>query len=128
MVPKTGEQIIKPLEKEIVIMLPLPKNQVQHVIALETHAKYLEDLGMPSVAALERIILEKIDETRSIRIKGKNVDDLDLEKLGNLIQQANQKSSTFSFKGLFKGLRKSLPNSSTINTEKCKDTGTSSET
>jgi uncharacterized protein (DUF111 family) len=102
-------------------MLPLPKNQVQHVIALEAHAKYLEDLGMPKVAATERIILEKIVETRSIRIKGKNVDDLDLEKLGNLIQQASQKSSIFNLKGLFKGLKKSLPNVAVINSQKNAD-------
>ena len=33
------------------------------------------------------------ENSRTIRIKGKNVDDLDLEKLGNLIQQANEKTS-----------------------------------
>ncbi len=59
-----------------------------------------------------RITLDKINETRTIRIKGKNVDDLDLEKLGNLIQQATQKSSKINLKGLFKGLKKSRPDNS----------------
>jgi hypothetical protein len=40
----------------------------------------------------------------SIQIKGKNVDELDLEKLENLIQQANQRSFKVNLKGLFKGL------------------------
>jgi hypothetical protein len=59
-----------------------------------------------------RILLEKFRETRTIRIKGKNVDDLDLEKLGNLIQQANEKSSKVNLRGLFKSLRKSRPDNS----------------
>jgi hypothetical protein len=32
--------------------------------------------------------------------------DLDLQKLGNLIQQANQKASRISLKGLLKGLKR----------------------
>jgi hypothetical protein len=50
-------------------------------------------------------IIEKFNETRTIRIRGKNVDDLDLEKFGNLIEQANSKSSKFSLKGIIKGLK-----------------------
>ena len=118
----------KPLEKEIVIELPLPKNKWQYVAILEAHSRYLERLGLPSTADIERTFVEKFNETRTIRIRGKNVDDIDLEKIGNLIQQASQKSSLFGFKGLFKGLRKSLPNSTTINSEKCKDADKSSET
>ena len=60
---------------------------------------------------LYRTFLEKFNETRTIRIVGKNVDDLDLEKLGELIRQATEKSSKFNFRGLFKGLKKSQPNS-----------------
>jgi DNA-binding Lrp family transcriptional regulator len=106
---KTGEQTIKPLEKEIVIELPMPKNLWQHVAILEAYAKECEDVGYPEIANLYRIILEGFNETRTIKIKGKNVDDLDLEKLGNLIQQANEKSSKVNLRGLFKGLKKSLP-------------------
>ena len=36
---KTGEQTIKPLEKEIVIQLPIPENQWQRIAALEVLAK-----------------------------------------------------------------------------------------
>jgi len=42
-------------------------------------------------------------------IKGKNVDDRDLEKMANLIQQANERSSKVNLKGLFKSLKKSRP-------------------
>jgi transposase-like protein len=99
---KTGEQTIKPLEKEIVIELPIPKNQWQKMAQLEIYAKHVEDIGMPKVAAIPRTIIEKFNETRTIRIKGKNVDDLDLEKIGNLIRESTQRSSLFNLKGLFK--------------------------
>ena len=56
-----------------------------------------------------RISLNKLRETRTIRIKGKNVDDIDLQKIGNLIQQANEKSPIAYLKGLFKGSKKSRP-------------------
>jgi hypothetical protein len=59
-----------------------------------------------------RIVLEKLRETRTIKIKGKNVDDLDLEKLGNLIQQANEKSSKVNLRSLFKSLKRSHANNS----------------
>jgi hypothetical protein len=102
---KTGEQTIKPLEKEIVIELPIPKNQWHRMAQLEVHAKYMEDLGMPEVAAIPRTLIEKFNETRTIRVKGKNVDDIDLEKIGNLIRESTQRSSFFNLKGLFKNLR-----------------------
>ena len=97
---KTGEQTIKPLEKEIVIELPIPKKEWRRMALLESMSKELD-------IDTARICLEKLKETRTIRIKGKNVDDLDLQKLGNLIQQANGKSSKFSLKGLFKNLKRS---------------------
>jgi len=49
---------------------------------------------------------ETLRETRTIKVKGKNVDDLDLERLGNLIKQANEKSSKVNLKGLLKSLRR----------------------
>jgi biotin operon repressor len=108
---KTGEQTIKPLEKEILIELPIPKNQWQKMAQLEIYANYVEGLGFLETAKIPRTILEKFNETRTIRITGKNVDDLDLEKLGNLIQQANEKSSKVNLRGLFKGLKRSRPDS-----------------
>jgi hypothetical protein len=125
---KTGEQTIKPLEKEIVIELPLPRNKWADVARLQVHVDYLESMGLPEVASMEKTLIDKFNETRTIRIRGKNVDDLDLEKLGNLIQQANQKSSLFNFKSLFKGLRKSLHSNGTINNENTKETSRSWET
>lgn len=101
---KTGEQTIKPLEKEIVIQLPIPENQWQRIAALEVLAKDWE-ANSAETSNLYRVCLETLRDTRTIRIKGKNVDDLDLEKLGNLIQQANEKSSKFNLKGLLKSLR-----------------------
>jgi DNA-binding Lrp family transcriptional regulator len=106
---KTGEQTIKPLEKEIVIELPLPKNKWFDIARLEAYTNYLEEIDFDKVAEINRVFLEKFNETRTIRIKGKNVDELDLEKLGNLIQQATEKSSKFNLRGLFKGLKKSRP-------------------
>jgi hypothetical protein len=104
---KTGEQTIKPLEKEIIIELPMPKDKWFDVARVEVYADYLENIEMPDLAKMHRTIVEKFNETRTIRIKGKNVDDLDLEKLGELIQQATKKSSRFNLRGLFKGSKKS---------------------
>lgn len=110
---KTEEQTIKPLEKEIVIELPMPKNKWLDLARLEVYANYVEDIGMPDVAKMPRTIIEKFNETRTIRIKGKNVDEIDLEKIANLIQQANEKSSNTKLKRLFKGLKRSRPESKT---------------
>jgi biotin operon repressor len=107
--PKTAEQTDKPLEKEIVIELPMPKNKWFDMARLATLTKYLEEKDLSGTADLTRIFLEKFNETRTIRIKGKNVDDLDLEKIGNLIQQATKKSSNFDLKGLLKNLKNQLP-------------------
>lgn len=109
---KTGEQTIKPLEKEIVIELPIPKNQWQHVARLAAYNEHLEEIGFSGIVKMNKIILEKFDETRTIRIRGKNVDDLNLEKLGNLIQQATKKSSKVNWGRLFKGLKGSSENAS----------------
>jgi len=109
---KTGEQTIKPLEREIVIELPLPKNQLQPVALLEMLIKESEIKRYSITAEILRTLLETFRETRTIKIKGKNVDDLDLEKIATLIQQANKKSSKVNLKGLFKSLRKSRPDNS----------------
>ncbi len=108
---KTGEQTIKPLEKEITIELPIPENQSQQIALLDAYAEHLDRMGYDFWAEDLKIILEKLRETRIIRIKGKNVDELDLEKIGSFIQQANEKSSKFNLKGLFKGLKRSQPRS-----------------
>ena len=74
---------------------------------LEIYSNYLEEMGFSKSAKIPKTIIEKFNETRTIRINGKNVDDLELKKLGNLIQQATKKSSKFSFGRLFKGSKKS---------------------
>ena len=104
---KTGEQTIKPLEKEIVIELPLPKDQWLPTAALEAMAKEAERAGLLLTAEDIKIVLERLRETRTIKIKGKNVDDLDLEKLGNLIQQANEKASGVNLKGFLRKFKRS---------------------
>jgi hypothetical protein len=50
-------------------------------------------------------LLEKFDEARTIKIKGKNVHELDLEKIAVLIKQANEDSSKFNLKGILKRLK-----------------------
>jgi hypothetical protein len=103
---KQEAQSTKPLEKEIVIKLPMPKGEWRRMAFLEAQAREFERQGM-SLAEDIRILLEKFNETRTIKITGKNVDDLDLEKVANLIQRANEKSFKVSFRGLLKSLRKS---------------------
>jgi len=104
---KTGEQKIKPLEKEIVIELPLPKRQWQQEVLLEHTVQTFGAENEPD--NIFKISLDKLKETRTIRIKGKNVDDLELEKLAELIKQANERSSKLNLKGIFKKLKKSQP-------------------
>lgn len=106
---KTGEQTIKPLEKEIVIELPMPKNEWQRMVLLEEAAK---TFGATESDNIFKTSLEKLKETRTIRITGKNVDDLDLQKISNLIQQANEKSLKVDLKSLLKKLKRSHPNNS----------------
>jgi hypothetical protein len=60
---------------------------------------------MKGVAKMEQTIIEKFNETRRIKITGKNVNDLDLEKVCNLVIQANEKSSKVSFKRILNSLK-----------------------
>lgn len=98
----TGEQTIKPLEKEIVIELPLPEKKFPDIARLAVFIDYMKDSGVTGVAKMAETIMEKFNETRTIKIKGKNVDELDLEKVANLILQANEKSSKVNVKRLLK--------------------------
>ena len=84
----------------------MPKNKWFDIARVEAYADYLEDIEMSNLAKMHRTFIEKFNETRTIRIKGKNVDDLNLEKLGELIQQATKKSSRFNLRGLFKNSKK----------------------
>jgi hypothetical protein len=104
-IAKTGEETIKPLEKEIVIELPLPKNKWTDFARLQVHSNYMKSIGFSEIAEMDKTIIDKFNETRIIRIRGKNVDDLDLERLGNLIQKATAKSYNFSLKGIIKKLK-----------------------
>ena len=103
---KTGEQTIKPLEKEIEIKLPIPKNQLQYIAKLAAYNVHLERLGLSGIVEMNKAVLEKFDEARTIRIKGKNIDDLELQKIDNLIREATARSSRFNLRGLFKNLKK----------------------
>jgi len=49
----TGEQTVKPLEKEIVIELPLPKDQWQRMALLESMAKDWEGANLPESGNLQ---------------------------------------------------------------------------
>jgi hypothetical protein len=104
-VTKTGEQTIKPLEKEIVIKLPLPKSDVQRVALLESTSSIFQD---PNNTV--RILLDKLEETRTIRITGKNVDELDLQKISELVKDATESSYKIKLKNLFKKAPKPTQN------------------
>jgi predicted ArsR family transcriptional regulator len=97
-------QTCQPSEKEIEIELPLPRKMLQPITALELVAREYEQYDDPELGALYRTIIEKERETRTIRIRGKNVDDLDLQRIGNLIQQAQDANSNFKLDGFFKKL------------------------
>jgi len=103
--PKTVKQGIKPSDKEIVIELPLPKEQWAEISLLETYADLLEKEKRPMSAGILKTLLEKLRETRTIKIKGKNVDNLDVENLQSLIVEAYEESSKVKSKGLRKYLK-----------------------
>lgn len=109
---RTGEQSTA-LEKEIIIELPIPKNQWLQIGLLEVLEKDVEEAKLRKTARMYRILLEKLKETRTIKIKGKNVDSLDLEKVQNLILQANQKGSKINLKGFLKSLKRSRATNNT---------------
>ena len=77
---KTGEQPSQTLEKESAIELPIPKNEWQRLALLEHFARDWEKHFPNDKDNAYRISLEKFNETRTIKIKGKNVDELNLEK------------------------------------------------
>lgn len=102
---KTGERGVKPEESEITIELPMSKDVWMEIALLEVEAKRLEKNQLHQSAELIRTLLEKLRETRIITIKGKNVDNLDLEKLQGLILQAYEKGSKVKSRNLLKYLR-----------------------
>ena len=103
---RTENETDKPLEKEIVIELPLPKDQAVSIGLLEILANDLEEAKFVKTARMHRILLERLKETRTIRIKGKNVDDLDLEKMRQLLLQARNESRKTNFSSLVKRLKR----------------------
>ena len=104
---KTGEQTIKPLEKEIVIELPIPKKDWKDIARLQLSANALGELDYPeSERMITKPLIETYNKTRTITIRDKNVDDLDLEKIAVMTQQANENSSKVNLKGLLKKIKK----------------------
>jgi hypothetical protein len=93
------------LEKEIEIRLPLRDKEWQRMAMMEYTAKHFG--RKPD--SLFNISLEKFKETRIIRIRGKNVDNLEMEKLAELIKQANERGSKINLKRLFRKFKKSQP-------------------
>ena len=101
------ERTAETQEKEIVIELPIPKNEWQRMALLEDMSRLF---GGNDPNNTFKTSLQKLKETRTIRITGKNVDELDMEKAANLIRQANERSIKVSLRGLFKGLKKPYTN------------------
>jgi biotin operon repressor len=90
--------IEKSNEKEIIIRLPLPKSDVNRMILLDDFAQKLsshkDNIYSKSIKRLE--------ETRTIRIIGKNVDDLELQKIAEVVREATESSYRKWFKNPFK--------------------------
>lgn len=116
---KKGEQSVVPLEKEIVIELPVPETEWQRVALLKMLSNEANDRSYSRVSNTYATFLESYKETRRITIKGKNVDAIDLEKLGNLVQQANEKSAKLNVRKFFNRL-KIENNAELSNNEKAK--------
>jgi predicted ArsR family transcriptional regulator len=104
--PKSGKQEYQVLNKEITIELPLPKEIWMETALMEVQAQLSERMKLPLYTGMIRTLLEKLKETRTITIRGKNVENFDLEKAQNLILQAYEKSSKVKAKGLPKLLKK----------------------
>lgn len=102
---KNGQQTIIPIEKEIIIELPTPQDKLEAMLITELLINEAKKHGFPRVENTYRTIYKNLKETRIIRITGKNVNDLELQKIAELIQQANKKSSKINLKKLFKNLK-----------------------
>lgn len=109
-VAKTGEQTIKPLEKEIVIKLPIPKSEQRRMILLKNSASMFGRMNDPD--NIFKISLDVLEETRTIRVIGKNVDDLSLQKISELVKEATESSYKIKLKNLFKKAPKPNQNKS----------------
>ena len=97
-VSSTGQKV-QPLEKEVVIKLPLPRNEWQRMVLLKDASTKF------SVGREDNIFkqsLDALEETRTIRITGKNVDDLNLQKISELVKEATESSYKIKLKNLFK--------------------------
>jgi DNA-binding Lrp family transcriptional regulator len=97
-VSKAGQNV-QPLDKEIVIKLPLPRNEWQRLVLLKDastkfSARREDNIFKQSLDALE--------ETRTIRITGKNVDDLNLQRISELVKEATESSYKVKLKNIFK--------------------------
>ena len=102
------ERTAEAQEKEIVIELPIPKNEWQRIALLEDMARLFGE-NDPSNAF--KTSLQALKETRTIRVKGKNVDDLDLERVGDLVREANR-SFSFNLKSLVRKFTPPKPQAS----------------
>jgi hypothetical protein len=99
-------QRVQPLEKEIIIKLPLPKKELNRAVLIESTSKLFDDDPDSPV----RILRDKLEETRTIRIIGRNVDQLDLQKVSELVKQATENSYKAKFKNLFTKPKKAKSN------------------
>lgn len=102
---KTGEHEIKSSEKEIIIELPVPKDQLVEESILEIYAKQNAEMQLPQTTEMMNLLLKKLKETRTIKIIGKNVDNLDLASLQSLILDAYETSSKLKSRNLRKHLK-----------------------
>ena len=84
------------------IELPLPEKDWKCIARLQLLADTLEEANYPKSEKMFTTLIETYNKTRTITIRGKNVDDLDLEKIAVLTQQANENSSKVNLKSVLK--------------------------
>jgi biotin operon repressor len=90
-------------EKEIIIRLPLPKSDVNRMILLDNADQHFSSRR----DNIYRKSIDRLEETRTIRIIGKNVDDLELQKIAEVVKEATESSYKNWFRNPFKKSKKS---------------------
>jgi len=67
------------IDKPELVKASTPRKKISEIARLAVLTDYMKDLEFTGSAKILETIMEKFNETRTIKIKDKNVDDLDME-------------------------------------------------